>query len=183
MLPFESTRNRWSLMSINTPNELLNEPDKVRRPARLALYLGGALIVIGLVAIYLGYDGAAKNPLTQAQIPYVISGGLLGLALVGVGAVTLAVYVLLHVQGDLRTELAGMRRSMEALSETIARSALGGVAHPGSPSSNGTVMVAKGASSYHRADCRLVTRAEAVTPLPRAEADNAGLVPCRICKP
>ncbi|HVL32115.1 MAG TPA: hypothetical protein VM600_00865 [Actinomycetota bacterium] len=170
-------------MAQSAPNHTLQEPDPVRRPARLALYLGAALILAGIVALYLGYDGAATNPLPQAQTPYVISGGLLGLGLMALGGVTIAVYVLLQVQGDLRSELGAMRESMDRLSEVIAHEAFSSASKSATPSSNGTVMVARGAASFHRADCRLVVRAEGVTPLPREEADRTGLVPCRICKP
>jgi hypothetical protein len=155
--------------------------DPGRRPARLALYLGGALILVGFVALYKGYDGAATNPLPQAQTPYVISGGLLGVALIALGGIIVALYVLLQVQADFRSELNAMRDSMETLSEAMSHRIL--ATEPGGVSSNGPVMVARGASSFHRAECRLVARAEHVRPLPREEASRTGLAPCRICKP
>lgn len=167
-------------MAQSTPRSVLPEPDPARRPARLALYIGGALIAIGLVVLYLGYNGAATNALPQAQTPYIISGGLLGVALMVIGAVTIALYVLLQVQADFRTELSALRESMETLSEAMAHQ----VFRPANPGSeNGTVMVARGASSFHRPECRLVARAEHVKPLPRNEAEEAGLIACRICKP
>lgn len=162
----------------------LSEPDPVRRPARLALYVGGASILLGMLAMYLGYDGAAKNPVPAAQTPYVISGGLLGLGLMALGGVAIAVYILLQAQADLRTDLSGLRDSMDRLSEAIAHEAFSSAARSSSgPSANGTVVVARGAASYHRPDCRLVTRAEHASPVPRTEAERNGLIPCRICKP
>jgi hypothetical protein len=57
---------------------------------RALLLVGGAVaIAFGVVAILLGWYGAAHSPYLFQEIPYVISGGLLGLALVvaGVGLV------------------------------------------------------------------------------------------------
>ncbi len=45
------------------------------------------LFVAGLVTIFLGYWGASGTPWVNEQMPYVISGGLLGLALATAGAV------------------------------------------------------------------------------------------------
>ncbi len=165
----------------SVPSHALGEPDPAQRPARLALYLGIALCAIGGIVLYLGYDGAATHALVQAQMPYVISGGLFGAALLVIGTVVIGLHVLLRVQADLRTELAETRRSMEEVAEAIARTSVLGSALK--VTTNGTVMVARGGSSYHRADCKLVTRAGGAKPIPREEAAQAGLVPCRICKP
>lgn len=159
----------------------LGEPDAARRPARLALYLGIACFALGAAALYLGYDGAATHPLVQAQIPYVISGGLVGLGLLALGGISIAMYVVLAIQSDFRRELGAMRESVERLSEAISYQAFG--TNNGQAGSAEVVMVARGSSSFHRADCRLVERAEHSKPLPRQEADREGLLPCRICKP
>lgn len=162
-------------MSEQTP---LREPDPAQRPARLALYGGFALIAIGLTVLYFGYNGAATHPLPQAQTPYVISGGLLGVALMALGGIAAALAVLLRVQADFRTELLGMRDAIERLADATA-----GRMIAGAPGMNGTVVITPEAGSYHRPDCALVARAEHVRPSPRAAATDAGLVACRVCKP
>jgi Na+/melibiose symporter-like transporter len=48
----------------------------------------GVLVTVGLTAIVLAWVGAAHSTLVEEQVPYLISGGLLGLALAIVGAVT-----------------------------------------------------------------------------------------------
>lgn len=156
----------------------LREPDPARRPARLALYGGLLLIGLGLLAIYLGYNGAATHPLPQAQTPYVISGGLLGIGLLALGGITAGLAVLLIVQADFRTEMLGMREALERLADATAGRAVGGAS-----GANGTVVVTPEAGSYHRPGCALVSRAEHVRPSPRAQAADAGLVACRVCKP
>lgn len=162
-------------MAEQTP---LREPDPAQRPARLALYGGFALIAVGLIVLYFGYNGAATHPLPQAQTPYVISGGLLGVALMALGGITAGLAVLLRVQADLRSDLVGMRDAIERLADAIAgRSLAGGLA------ADEKVFVTPEAGSFHKENCTLVTRAEHVRPSPRAEAAAAGLVACRVCKP
>src|SRR4029077_4070076 len=50
--------------------------------ARTLLVLGGVLIPMGIVLILLGWSGVSHTTDTFEQTPYVVSGGLLGLALV-----------------------------------------------------------------------------------------------------
>ena len=59
--------------------------------------LAGILFVFGGVAILLGWAGVRQEALTAAQIPYVVSGGLGGISLIGVGAV-------FWLSADLRDE-------------------------------------------------------------------------------
>jgi hypothetical protein len=63
---------------------------------RLADFLlrlvAGALTVLGLVAVLVGYLGVRNESDTVLQLPYVVSGGLGGLALMGVGALALIQY-------------------------------------------------------------------------------------------
>jgi hypothetical protein len=61
------------------------------RPSRLEdgrtlLTIAGAAMTMGLSAILLGWFGAARSTLVEEQVPYLISGGLLGLALATIGA-------------------------------------------------------------------------------------------------
>ena len=49
----------------------------------------GALMTLGLTAILLGWWGASHSTLQEEQVPYLISGGLFGLALSVIGALDL----------------------------------------------------------------------------------------------
>ena len=53
-----------------------------RRPDRWMLVVGGILVPLGVLLVFLGWLGASRTPLLFEQIPYLISGGQLGLALV-----------------------------------------------------------------------------------------------------
>jgi hypothetical protein len=55
------------------------------------------LIAFGGLAIVLGWNGVSGRALTAQQIPYVVSGGIGGLFLLGVGA-------MLWLSADLRDE-------------------------------------------------------------------------------
>ena len=52
---------------------------------RWLFVLGGALVVAGFVVVVIGWAGASRTVLVAGQIPYVISGGLIGLGLVFLG--------------------------------------------------------------------------------------------------
>ncbi|MDX6553674.1 MAG: hypothetical protein QOH74_2162 [Gaiellales bacterium] len=58
---------------------------------------GAALVPIGLVLIGLGYWGAAHAPREIQQIPYLISGGILGLGLVFAGGFAYFAYWLTRI--------------------------------------------------------------------------------------
>lgn len=55
---------------------------------RVLIAVAGALMSGGIVAILLGWLGASRSILVSEQVPYLISGGLLGLALATIGALT-----------------------------------------------------------------------------------------------
>jgi hypothetical protein len=52
------------------------------------LAVAGALMTLGLSAIIVGWLGAARATIVEKQIPYLISGGLLGVAVATIGALT-----------------------------------------------------------------------------------------------
>ena len=43
------------------------------------------LVALGFIVLFLGWNGAAGKDFVEGQVPYLVSGGLLGLALVGSG--------------------------------------------------------------------------------------------------
>src|SRR5687767_13363071 len=53
--------------------------------ARVLLIAGSIAAPLGLVFIFLGWMGASRTPNLYEQIPYSISGGMLGLGLVFAG--------------------------------------------------------------------------------------------------
>jgi hypothetical protein len=66
--------------------------DRARRSIvgwdQFLLTVSGALMVLGLAVILIGWAGASNSTLIEEQVPYLISGGLFGLALATIGAIT-----------------------------------------------------------------------------------------------
>ena len=46
---------------------------------------GVALVVAGFIALFLAWNGAASKDYVEGQLPYLISGGLVGIGLIGAG--------------------------------------------------------------------------------------------------
>ena len=85
--------------------------------ANLDRVVGWSLISGGAVALLLGWLGASGTPLPSEQIPYIISGALGGLILVGVGT-TLLISADLSDEwrklDEIRDELRVANRSRES---------------------------------------------------------------------
>ena len=143
--------------------------------AQLGGKLGVAVCVVGFVLIFLGWNGAASFDDLRKQFPYLISGGLAGLALVVVGAALLLVETMRAERSELQASIDDLRRSIETMAG--ASTAATSVTVPAD-------LVIAGRSSYHRPDCRLVEgRAERLNPITLDDAEEQGLAPCRICNP
>lgn len=68
------------------------------------------VVAVGALAILIGWLGLSRTPFVAEQIPYVVSGGIFGLLLVGIGA-------MLWISADLRDEW----RKIDALEEALRR--------------------------------------------------------------
>jgi hypothetical protein len=83
--------------------------------------IGMLLVVFGFVCILLGWYGASHSPYLYQEVPYLISGGLLGVALViGGGVFVRCAWSMRQVEEDRRNALA-IVRSVDRL-ERILRS-------------------------------------------------------------
>lgn len=68
-------------------------------------------MLLGAVAILVGWDRVGGEALTAQQVPYLISGGIGGLFLLGLGG-------LLWLSADLRDEW----RKLDEIAESLGRS-------------------------------------------------------------
>lgn len=92
-----------------------------RNLRKIMQQLGMLTIAFGFVCILLGWYGASHSPYLYQEIPYLISGGLLGVALViGGGTLVRSAWNLRQVEEDRRNALA-IVRSVDRL-ERILRS-------------------------------------------------------------
>ena len=139
--------------------------------------LGGGfsllLIGLGLLSILFAWNGASGEPYVAAQMPYLVSGGLLGIALVGIGCTMMMIQA-------ARVDRARMEAKYDELLAALDRGIAGG---GGGAPRDLRGLVAAGSASYHRPDCRLVDGREDVTYLTPDEARSRFLSPCRVCAP
>jgi hypothetical protein len=135
---------------------------------RLGGKLGTVVCLVGALVLYLGWNGAASHNDIRKQFPYLLSGGIAGLALVILGVSLLVIEAVRTERTALQETLRELRDALEALAP---RTALGA----------GTVVA--GASSFHRPTCRLVESRDDLDLIGPDEAATRGLTPCRICHP
>lgn len=139
------------------------------------LLLGSVLIAGGIVAIFLGWFGASGTNQVWAQIPYVISGGLLGLGLVFAGAALVFAFYLARL--NLVTE--GRLRAIETALKPIPAPADDA---PTIERPSAVVALSAG-TKFHRPDCTLVAGKPGARSMTPSQASRKGLEPCGVCEP
>ncbi|MBV8162274.1 MAG: hypothetical protein JO265_15250 [Acidimicrobiia bacterium] len=104
-----------------------------RRSGRVAaeqwlFVAGGALVLVGIVLVIIGWVGTSRTVLVAGQIPYVVSGGLLGLGLIFLGGFLYFGYWLALLVRDGRTrrdedeaDLTRVATSLERANATLER--------------------------------------------------------------
>jgi hypothetical protein len=168
--------------------------------ARILLILGGLCLPIGVVVILIGWYGSAHTLNPYEQNDYLISGGLLGLALVNIGGFLYFGYWMtrqLYVQKvalrqsqtnvtHLEDQLSRMASSIESLATVMRVHSTNGSAPAARLEEEAAVVPAEPlvaterGSLVHRISCSVVagkTNLRTIDPL--AE----GFRPCQICSP
>jgi hypothetical protein len=146
--------------------------------------LGLLLIALGLLAIGIGWNGMAGggaqiNGVTdlRAQLPWLISGGALGLALVVFGAAMMVVH-------NARIDRSRLESKLDELVGVVSRQGLATTAaYPAETPVSTAGLYAAGGTSYHQPDCRLVDGRDDIALLTASEVASGDLRPCRVCKP
>ncbi len=154
---------------------------------RLLMVLGGVLVPMGAIVILLGWWGAAHSPYVFDQIPYVVSGGILGVGMVFLGGFLYFTHWITQLVKDSREQAAELLQAFQRIEENLAA--------PGSsPSGNGMVP-AQGAGHRAAHDPLLVATARGTmahqpscavvagkSGLRRVSATD-GLAICKLCGP
>ena len=145
----------------------------VRENARLLITF--ALLVLGVVFVILGWYGAAHTNILTEQIPYLISGGLLGLGLIIVAGVMAAGAAQERTTEALRREIASALASMSVGAPDA------GVRRDTFSSNGHHVYVVPGGRSFHVAGCPILEGKEGIKEMQPAQATAAGYVACKLC--
>ena len=149
---------------------------------RVLMIGGGVLLVGGFAAILVGWFGASHTGYTFEQIPYLLSGGMLGLALVFAGGAFYFAYWLTRMvreSRESRVEATKAFKTMNEVAELLA--AVLREESAGPVSENGRQYVAtEGGTMFHLSTCTVVAGR---SDLHQVSPDEAGLEPCRLCNP
>jgi hypothetical protein len=86
---------------------------------RLLVGAAAALMTAGISSVLLGWIGASHSTFIEEQVPYLISGGLLGVALSTVGALLFFTHWLTVSIKDARNHEAARRQDHEELVEAL----------------------------------------------------------------
>lgn len=84
----------------------------LREPRTSTTLLLGAVVVVGLLLLSQGWRGVAAQLYVPFQMPYVVSGGIAGVALVGVGLGLLRVHLDRIEAAQERRETAELQRDV-----------------------------------------------------------------------
>jgi hypothetical protein len=136
---------------------------------------GAILLPLGIVIILLGWYGAAHARVVQQQIPYMVSGGFIGLGLMIGGGLMFWAHWLYRIydQADLHH-----RELLEAINRM---SGGGGGSTNGAPAASGRYVATGSGNNFHRPDCSVVKGRSGTRVV--SGADIANMQPCRICEP
>jgi hypothetical protein len=156
---------------------------------------GWVVAIAGGVLLLGAYLGISKETDVSRQIPYLVSGGLGGLALVMIGAALLVSDKLEQTVGDGgRTRAARQVDDLHTLIVAAAGSGVGALAAPvtagkaeagaqaGPPLDRDALVAVPSGRSYHRATCELVAGKPA-QPVKPDEIESRGLSACAVCQP
>ncbi|MBV9485134.1 MAG: hypothetical protein JO246_03680 [Frankiaceae bacterium] len=150
---------------------------------------GAVLVPLGFAAIILGWAGAAHGRVDQQQIPYIISGGLLGLAGVIIGGFFFWAHWLyriydqadLHHQGVLREQQEFNRAVLQALGQGGLPVAAAAAGEAAGAAAAGEFVATPSGTNYHLRECPIVANHGSLKTVTAAKLKN--MKPCRICEP
>ena len=183
------------LPTISTEGERRSRAPELPDPALFWKWVGRAtrpvwgwiLVGVGLLLILIGYLGISREALVAKQLPYLISGGIGGIALIGFGTMLVGTEDLKRTQeriDHLEDLVADLHAALLSRSDAPALSPNGETAGPsGSSSPSVTLLALPGGRSYHRADCSMIEGKRDAKPVTASAARQQGLKPCRLCEP
>ena len=155
---------------------------------RIMSVLAAILLPVGVALILLGWWGAAHTPFVFEQIPYMISGGLLGLGLLTAGGLLyvgswLAKLADVHREEGEKTRdmLSGMRDDLRMIPHAVGGSSVDGNGSGRSPwAPQPTFVATRTGTMYHVEGCSVVAGRDDIR---EVSGNEDGLKPCKLCQP
>ena len=147
----------------------------VDRRVRLGRILGLTFVTAGFVFIFFAWNGSASQNVIMAQFPYVISGGVMGLALVCTGS-------LLLLLSTVRAERQIMSDKFDEVVQLLGRS-LAAAQFSTNGGTDAAIKVIAASTHYHRQDCKILEGKQNLTRVSLQQSVSEGLQPCRVCEP
>jgi Flp pilus assembly protein protease CpaA len=82
---------------------------------------GVGLVVLGFIALFLAWNGAADKDYVEGQLPYLISGGMVGVGLIGAGLTVVNVQARRADQDALMDRIERLLEEREAQAPTAPK--------------------------------------------------------------
>jgi hypothetical protein len=184
------------LPTISTETDTKSRAPELPDPALFWKWVGRAtrpvwgwiLVGLGFLLVLIGYLGISREALVAKQLPYLISGGIGGIALVGFGAMLVGTEDLKRTYeriDHLEDLVADLHAALLSRADAPALSSNGEAAgqHRASTSAGATLLALPSGQSYHRADCSMIEGKRDAKPVTASAARRQGLKPCRLCEP
>jgi hypothetical protein len=155
--------------------------DQRLRNVQVALFTVGALFMpIGVFAIVLGWYGVAHAKYQYDQLPYVVSGGLLGLGLVFIGGFVYFGAWLARIGTEQRESSRQLADAVLMLVEHVGpQGRISDTETPVDAAADALALAGSG-STVHRRDCPLIAHRDDLHALMGREPE---LRMCRVCRP
>lgn len=130
----------------------------------------------GLLAILAGYYSISGTRVVSDQLAYLMSGGLVGVALVIVGVGLLIVDYFVRLEESIQRAISGETSTFDGVvadSPTVEPDLTDG--------GGGGVLVLPGANRFHAGSCSMVAKRQGVETIRLDEAVARKLTPCSLC--
>lgn len=151
--------------------------------ASIRPYLGYILIAIGAILLLAGYLGVSREVIVARQIPYLVSGGLVGLAAITIGGRLLLIEDLRRDSGRLDR----LEKAVQDLHRVLLYRPDVPLPEQSTTAFNGAkptkLLVLPGGESFHRPECPVVGDKPNGRTVTVETAQRKGLHACPLCQP
>src|SRR4029079_12875110 len=138
---------------------------------------GWVCVGIGVILIIVGYLGVSREALVAKQLPYLISGGILGVAFVGFGGMLIGTEDMKRAQeriDRLEDLVEDLHTALLSRPDAPALSSNGSGSSAREATQSSELVALSSGQSYHRADCSMVQGKSGVKSVTASTAQRQG---------